>query len=36
MYRYGWASGHEGKVLVEKRECTNASADSMRSSFSSG
>ena len=20
MYRYGWASGHEGKVFVEKRE----------------
>ena len=24
--RYGWASGHDGKVLVEKRECTRARA----------
>ena len=25
--RYGWASGHEGNVFVEKREWTMASAD---------
>ena len=35
-YRYGWASGQLGKVLVEKRECTRASPDSKRSSESSG
>ena len=32
MKRYGWASGHDGKVLVENRLCTSASADSTRSS----
>ncbi len=26
-YRYGWASGHDGNVLVENRECTSASAE---------
>ena len=26
MYRYGWASGQDGNVLVEKRECTSAIA----------
>ena len=31
IMRYGCASGHDGKVLVEKRLCTSASADSMRS-----
>ncbi len=35
-YRYGWASGHDGNVLVEKRLCTNASADAKRSSWRSG
>src|SRR5438874_7475926 len=25
-YRYGWASGQDGSVLVENRECTRASA----------
>jgi hypothetical protein len=30
--RYGWASGHDGKVLVENREWTSASAESIRSS----
>ena len=34
--RYGWASGHDGNVLVEKRECTSASADSTRSSCEVG
>ena len=28
MYRYGWASGQLGKVLVEKREWTRARPDS--------
>ena len=27
MKRNGWASGQDGKVLVENRECTTASAD---------
>ena len=36
MKRYGCASGHEGNVLVLKRLCTNARADSMRSSDKSG
>ena len=36
MKRYGWASGHDGNVLVEKREWTSASADSIRSSCRSG
>ena len=26
-YRYGWASGHDGNVLVENLECTSASVD---------
>ncbi len=26
-YRYGWASGQDGKVLVENRECTRARAE---------
>ena len=34
--RYGCASGHDGNVLVEKRLCTSASADSMRSSLQVG
>ena len=34
--RYGCASGHEGKVFVEKRLCTSANDDSMRSSHRSG
>ena len=34
--RYGWASGQEGKVLVEKRECTRASWVSKRRSDRSG
>ena len=33
--RYGWASGHDGNVFVEKRLCTRASADSTRSSVRS-
>ncbi len=36
MNRYGWASGQDGKVLVEKRLWTRARADSMRSSARSG
>jgi hypothetical protein len=31
-YRYGWASGHDGNVLVENRECTSNSALSTRGS----
>ena len=27
MNRYGWASGQDGKVLVENRECTMARAE---------
>ena len=34
--RYGCASSQLGKVLVEKRECTSASADLIRSSARSG
>ena len=26
-YRYGWASGQDGNVLVENLECTSASVD---------
>ena len=36
MKRYGWASGHDGKVFVENRLWTRASADSTRSSVRSG
>ena len=36
MNRYGCASGHVGKVLVEKRLCTSAMADSIRVSVRSG
>ena len=36
MNRNGWASGQLGKVLVEKRECTTASAEAIRSSTRSG
>ena len=36
MNRNGWASGQAGKVLVEKRECTTASAEATRSSRRSG
>ncbi len=36
MNRNGCDSGHDGNVLVEKRECTTATADSTRSSVSSG
>ena len=32
----GWASGHDGKVFVEYRECTRASFDVNRSSERSG
>ena len=34
--RYGWASGQEGKVFVEKREWTRAMALVTRGSVSSG
>ena len=34
--RNGWASSQLGKVFVEKRECTSASADAKRSSWRSG
>ena len=34
--RNGWASCHDGNVLVEKRWWTRARADSMRSSTKSG
>ena len=34
--RNGWANGHEGMVLVEKRLCTKARADSNESSPRSG
>ena len=36
MYRNGWASGQDGKVLVENRECTSAIALATRSSVRSG
>ena len=36
MKRYGWASGHDGKVLVENREWTSAIALMTRSSERSG
>jgi hypothetical protein len=36
MNRYGWASGHDGNVFVEKRECTNAIAEATRASDRSG
>src|SRR5690606_39865349 len=36
MYRKGCASFQEGKVLVEKRECTTASAETTRLSCRSG
>ena len=36
IIRYGWARGHDGKVLVEKRWCTSASAESTRGSVTSG
>ena len=35
-YRYGWASGQLGNVLVENREWTSARPLSTRSSDSSG
>ncbi len=34
--RNGWASGHEGNVLVEKRLCTSASSVAKRRSDRSG
>ncbi|CAM5477622.1 hypothetical protein SCALM49S_08775 [Streptomyces californicus] len=34
--RYGWASGQDGKVLVENRECTSAIAEANRRSDRSG
>jgi hypothetical protein len=34
--RYGCASGHDGKVLVENREWTSNNADSTRGSSRSG
>ena len=36
IIRKGWASGQEGKVLVEKREWTRATRVAMRSSVRSG
>ena len=36
MNRYGCASGHDGNVLVEKRECTRASSLAKRGSDRSG
>jgi hypothetical protein len=36
MYRYGCASGQDGKVLVEKRECSRTRAETTRSSVRSG
>ena len=36
MVRKGWASGQEGKVLVEKRECTIAQREANRVSERSG
>ena len=36
MYRYGWASGQDGKVFVENRECTRARAEAYRGSDRSG
>ena len=36
MYRYGWASGQDGNVFVENRECTSAIALSTRGSDRSG
>ena len=36
MNRNGWASGQLGNVLVEKRECTTASAEATRSSTQVG
>ena len=36
IIRYGWASAQLGKVLVEKRECTTASAVTIRLSRRSG
>ena len=36
MNRNGWASGQLGKVFVENRECTTASAEATRSSVRSG
>ncbi len=34
--RYGWASGHDGNVFVENRECTSAIAEAKRRSDRSG
>ncbi len=36
MNRKGWLSGQLGKVLVENRECTTATAVAIRSSTRSG
>ncbi len=36
MKRYGCASGHDGKVFVENRECTSAMAEPKRRSDRSG
>ncbi len=36
MIRYGWASGHDGNVFVENRECTSAIAEATRGSDRSG
>ncbi|MNR03386.1 hypothetical protein D3C85_1192760 [compost metagenome] len=30
IMRYGWANGQAGNVLVEKRWCTSARADTVR------
>ena len=35
-YRYGWARGQDGNVLVENRECTSANADLQAGSDRSG
>ena len=34
--RNGWASGQDGNVFVENRECTSASAETYRGSARSG
>ena len=36
MNRNGWASGQDGKVFVENRECTSASAEEYLASDRSG
>ena len=36
IIRNGCASGHDGNVFVEKRECTSASSEAKRASDRSG